>query len=474
MSLDTGVQALAERVADEFNTLRSEGISSNVVVGYASGPPANQTGIQASVDITDLTVTFDARPDRLYRTTVHVSGIKVTAAGQVVFAIVNQAGTTIRRGTIDAVLNEDFTLPFSILETGLSGSQTRKAQAFSTNNSVTVYGAGTDYRGYIIVEDLGPASGSVPANPVGCRVGTSSYVLPNNAATAIPLDTEAYDPYGMHDTVTNTTRITIPAAGLYAIGGALNFNNFGAGTRYAEVRKNGTTALTAAAATDSTGTIDPWLNFSDIHNFAAGDYIEVVATQVSGGGMFVGASLWCLKADGVAPAIHSDIALHVTNDATGGGSGLYVAPFAGETVEGGQIVLEGAGTNDDIAIDNYNGVARIIINGQVPLFATDADLRAFNRSLVVGPSTTRRMVQQGGTSFTTDANGLSGTITFPTAFSATPTVTFTAASSSTTFIGGKLHSISSTGFEVRIFGGSPPVPSNNGNINIHWIAVGSP
>ena len=55
---------------------------------------------------------------------------------------------------------------------------------------------------------------------VQCYQATTGQSIPANTATAVLFNTNLYDPYSMHSTVTNTSRITIPTGW----GGKYRFN----------------------------------------------------------------------------------------------------------------------------------------------------------------------------------------------------------------------------------------------------------
>jgi D-serine deaminase-like pyridoxal phosphate-dependent protein len=89
----------------------------------------------------------------------------------------------------------------------------------------------------------------------------------------------------MHDNATNNSRITIRTAGTYEVGGAVRFSANATGARQVAVRLNGTTFLVknqqsplASSATDCATPVIPYV-------FSVGDYIELVATQSSGGNL---------------------------------------------------------------------------------------------------------------------------------------------------------------------------------------------
>lgn len=127
---------------------------------------------------------------------------------------------------------------------------------------------------------------------VGARVYKAADQLIANATEQImTMDTERFDSDGFHDTVTNNTRLTIPASmgGYYMVGGhalyaanatgirqtALYVNSVATGTRIATIT---VPPVTATAVYEPVSTL--W-------QFAAADYVELVCYQNSGGNLNV-------------------------------------------------------------------------------------------------------------------------------------------------------------------------------------------
>lgn len=129
-------------------------------------------------------------------------------------------------------------------------------------------------------------------NPPGCQVYRT---VAGSLATAtwsagIGLDAEDFDRDGMHNPVTNNSRVTIQTAGRYRITARHSWAASSTGTRTLMVRLNaagsdsggtelfrGTTAGSAVVYTshDATSTV----------NLGSGDYIEYFAWQNSGGSL---------------------------------------------------------------------------------------------------------------------------------------------------------------------------------------------
>jgi hypothetical protein len=124
-------------------------------MGYAE-VTASQAGITTIVDLTSLTVTFTAISSRRYRTRV-VGSFLSSSSGDAARLQIWSASAEIEGS--QHVLNIFGTEQFAeVLETGLSGSITRKARYERTvgTGSLTLSASATN-RGFIVVEDIGLA-----------------------------------------------------------------------------------------------------------------------------------------------------------------------------------------------------------------------------------------------------------------------------------------------------------------------------
>jgi len=121
----------------------------------------------------------------------------------------------------------------------------------------------------------------------------------NNAAQAIvsgsivqflTFNSEDYDPFNMHDTVVNPTRITVPpdGGGQYHVHGKTRFEASGAGTQYGLfIYLNGALLKAMLTATTNPALAD-YAIYSDAFNIVPGDYFELAAYQDSGGNLNAG------------------------------------------------------------------------------------------------------------------------------------------------------------------------------------------
>ena len=130
--------------------------------GYAR-VTADQGTFTTVTDLTSLTVTWTAVSSRLYRTSFYAC-LTSTIAGDELAVLVTD-GSNVQKAIDEKIQRaldigqDNFTvLTGSVVETGLSGSMTRKLRALRTTGTgaVTLEASATG-PAYIVVEDIGPA-----------------------------------------------------------------------------------------------------------------------------------------------------------------------------------------------------------------------------------------------------------------------------------------------------------------------------
>ncbi len=162
---------------------------------------------------------------------------------------------------------------------GTTRSATYKVEAADYNlsiNNVNYLGSGT----------VGTGRASVMATSV---LNTS---LTTATFTQMLFATEEYDTSGMHSTVTNTGRLTVPAGedGLYLVHASVVITPAGGGFGL-QVRKNGAgstaPSLQGAVAnfTSVTANLAATCEITGLIRLAAADYLELYAIQNSGGAL---------------------------------------------------------------------------------------------------------------------------------------------------------------------------------------------
>jgi hypothetical protein len=129
------------------------------------------------------------------------------------------------------------------------------------------------------------------ARHVGARVYNSAAItLTSGASTALTFDSERYDYDNIHSTVTNTGRLTATTAGIYHISGHARFDVNATNQRFILIRLNGSTTIANQTAQALAGSLNTALTVSTIYELAAGDYVELLAYQNSGGNLDVTAT----------------------------------------------------------------------------------------------------------------------------------------------------------------------------------------
>lgn len=108
--------------------------------------------------------------------------------------------------------------------------------------------------------------------------------LTNNVEVAISWNVEDFNTDFFHNNSTNPTRYTASLQGVYSFGAGLDFAANTAGTRYMYFKVNGATNMGLSQAPGNVGQ-DTWLQLRDDIQLNAGDYVELLAFQNSGGAL---------------------------------------------------------------------------------------------------------------------------------------------------------------------------------------------
>lgn len=120
--------------------------------------------------------------------------------------------------------------------------------------------------------------------PPTCRVyNNANLTIPNATETAVTLNAERRDPYAMHSTVTNTSRVTVPIDGFYEFGGHLSYDGASStGYRSLLLKVNGST-VAQDERNAVTGGVATTVSLATAYELTAGQYIQMFAKQSSGG-----------------------------------------------------------------------------------------------------------------------------------------------------------------------------------------------
>ncbi len=117
----------------------------------------------------------------------------------------------------------------------------------------------------------------------------SSQTISNTTDTAITLNSERYDYGNLHSTVTNTSRLTAQAGGVYHISASANFAANATGLRVIYIRLNGTTDICGQSSPGSASNSTS-LSVNTLYYLNAGDYVEMYVYQASGGNLSINSS----------------------------------------------------------------------------------------------------------------------------------------------------------------------------------------
>lgn len=132
-----------------------------------------------------------------------------------------------------------------------------------------------------MLSQLGNAGGGA-INTHRVRATKDATQSVNDATTtAITWNTEVYDDGGLHDTVTNNTRLTAVTAGVYVIACTIEWPGINAHIA-TSIRLNGTTMLQRASMVGNTSTAN-YGHVSGTYKLAQNDYVECMGRQNQGG-----------------------------------------------------------------------------------------------------------------------------------------------------------------------------------------------
>lgn len=111
--------------------------------------------------------------------------------------------------------------------------------------------------------------------------------IPNSVDTILAFDSERFDTDGIHDTVTNNSRLTCKTAGIYIVVASACFAASATGLRVVTLLLNGTTPIgiqtTNALVTGRTRLVA----VSPPQDLIVGDYVEARVYHTSGGTLTV-------------------------------------------------------------------------------------------------------------------------------------------------------------------------------------------
>ncbi len=135
------------------------------------------------------------------------------------------------------------------------------------------------------------------AKPTLLVTQTAAQTISNNSLTAITYNVDTYDRWGMHNTSSNTEKLTVVVPGIYLISAYLSWTTDVTGTRQLSIRHYNssnsnrlTLAFISVGANPSaeTGDKETVLSVTALSLVAvSGDYFRINAYQTSGGDLDV-------------------------------------------------------------------------------------------------------------------------------------------------------------------------------------------
>jgi hypothetical protein len=123
----------------------------------------------------------------------------------------------------------------------------------------------------------GEFSNSIPAARV---TRTADQSIPSGFATPLAFNAERYDTANMHSNATNSSRLTAPVTGIYAVSAQVEWAPDATGIREVTVEKNGTVPVAIANGVPSSVPFDQVV--STEVRLQAGDFVRAVVEQDSG------------------------------------------------------------------------------------------------------------------------------------------------------------------------------------------------
>jgi hypothetical protein len=147
--------------------------------------------------------------------------------------------------------------------------------------------------GLYVVDDAGDVTGPLVSAAgggytQGARVYNNANIsIGNDSWTALTFNSERYDTDTIHDTTTNTGRLTCVTAGKYVISGHVRFPANNANYRSVAIKLNGTTYMAIQKSVNMGAGEAVMMSVSTIYSLSATDYVELVVHQNSGGALNV-------------------------------------------------------------------------------------------------------------------------------------------------------------------------------------------
>jgi hypothetical protein len=136
------------------------------------------------------------------------------------------------------------------------------------------------------------AAAAVGAAEVGTLPKAKAYhaiasAIPTGTQQPLVFNQERFDTDTIHDTSTNTGRLTCKTAGLYLVTASIEWANGGGNTRSVGIRKNGTTTIVLDVRGPTPGIFGTEQTITTLAQLAVNDYLEVVVFHDAAGNLNV-------------------------------------------------------------------------------------------------------------------------------------------------------------------------------------------
>lgn len=132
--------------------------------------------------------------------------------------------------------------------------------------------------------DAGPAGAdaTLAAKPAARVERTAAQPIPNATSTMVSFDSERFDIQDLHNSAADASRLTAPESGLYEISGGVDWGANATGERQIYLLVNGVTPI-ARQREPANGASRHAQSLAALFPLVAGDYVQLVASQTSGG-----------------------------------------------------------------------------------------------------------------------------------------------------------------------------------------------
>jgi hypothetical protein len=169
----------------------------------------------------------------------------------------------------------------------ITGTQVRESslgkvksatKADSATNATNATNATGIANGTVTTAKFGTIPSARVENTTGLNTATSTDTL-------VSYNTETFDTAGLHSS-DNPSRLTAPVAGTYQVTGQIEWDSVANGYRFLIIRRNGTTRSGVSLIPVSTANF-VYQQVTSLVKMNAGDYVELVIRQTSGGNLDV-------------------------------------------------------------------------------------------------------------------------------------------------------------------------------------------